>query len=139
MIDTAKAESSTRTLLAQQTGANVKSVACPKHIAEKQGATFTCTATGADGTTAPVLIKQTDGKGHIYISATVLHTGPVAQQIAARLTRQFKLTVRVKCPDLLVAHRGTRLTCTATDPAGHRRTVAVTVTDNQGSIDYSLR
>lgn len=138
-IDTAKAESSTRDLVARQTGAQVKSVTCPGHVALKRGGTFTCTATGADGTTAPVLVTQKDDKGNVHISAPdLLHTGAAAKLIADRLTRQLKLTVHVRCPDLVSVHKGSKLTCTATDPAGATRPVAVTVTDDQGSISYRL-
>lgn len=138
-IDTAKAQTTIRALLVAQTGAQVRSVTCPSHVALKQGATFTCTATGADATTAPVLVTQTDGKGNVHISAPdLLHTGTAAQSIAAGLTRRLKFAVHVRCPDLVQAHKGTRLTCTATDPKGATRPVAVTVTDSQGGIDYRL-
>jgi hypothetical protein len=139
MIDSAKAEGTTRTLIARQTGASVKSVSCPRHLAERRGATFTCTITGADGTTATALVTQKDDKGHVEISApTLLHTGAAARLIAQRLTSRFGFAVAVRCPDLVDAHRGTKLTCTATDPKGAHRPVAVTVTDDQGGISYRL-
>lgn len=139
-IDKSKAQTTIRALLIQQTGAQVKLVTCPSNVALKQGATFTCTAMGADGTTAPVLVTQTDGKGKVHISAPdLLHTGTAAQAIATGLSSKLKFAVRVRCPDLVQAHKGTRLTCTATDPKGATRPVAVTVTDNQGAIDYRLR
>ena len=139
-IDTAKAERTIRTLVAAQTGAMVSTVACPHDVAEKRGATFTCTATGYDGTTAPVLVTQTDGKGNVHISApTLLHTGTAAKEIAAHLSAQFKTTVNVRCPDLLPAHTGTTLTCAATAGVGQARAVAVTVTDARGDIRYHLQ
>jgi hypothetical protein len=139
-IDTAKAQSTARSLVAQQTGAQVKSVVCPRHIPLERGATFTCTATGADGTTGRIDVTQKDDQGNVHISAPgLLHTGNAAKLIAERLTAQFKLVVRVRCPDLVLAHKGTALTCTATDAAGHVRPVTVTVTDEQGSIHYRLR
>jgi hypothetical protein len=140
MIDTAKAQATTKTVIAQQTGAAVRSVSCPRNITERKGATFTCTITGADGTTATALVTQKDAHGNVEISApTLLHTGAAAKLIAARLTRQFGFTVRVTCPDLVDAHKGTALTCTATDPKGVTRKVAVTVTNDRGAITYQLR
>jgi len=128
-----------KTLVASATGAAVKSVSCPKSIPYKKGATFTCTATGADGTTAPVLLTQTDAKGDVHISApTLLHTGTAAKLIAKGLSSRLKFSVTVKCPDLVNAHRGTTLTCTATH-AGKTRKVLVTATDDKGSIDYRLK
>jgi hypothetical protein len=139
-IDTAKAEATTKTVIAQQTGAAVRSVSCPSNVTERRGATFTCTITGADGTTATALVTQKDAHGNVEISApTLLHTGTAAKLIAARLTRQFGFTVRVACPDLVDAHKGTTLTCTATDPRGVTRAVVVTVTDARGAISYRLR
>jgi hypothetical protein len=139
VIDTAKAQAAVRALLATDTGAQVRSVACPSRVALRPGATFTCTATGADGTTAPVLITQTDGKGKVDISAPdLLHTGTAARAIAAGLTHRLKFAVSARCPDLVEAHKGTRLTCTATDPRGATRPVAVTVTDSHGAISYRL-
>lgn len=138
-IDTAKAQRTIRSLVAAQTGAMVASVTCPGSVAEKRGASFMCTATGVDGTTAPVLVTQTDGKGNVHISApTLLHTGTAAAEIATHLSAQFKSKVSVRCPDLVDAHTGTTLTCKATDAAGDVRPVAVTVTDAQGGIRYRL-
>lgn len=139
-IDAAKAERETKAVIAKQTGGNVATVTCPKGVEEKTGATFTCTAVGADGTRTGVLITQKDDKGNVHISApNLLHTGNAARLIADRLTRQLKFTVRVRCPDLINVHKGSTLTCSATDPVGKTRTVDVTVTDDQGAIDYGLR
>jgi len=138
-IDPTKAANSVKSLVATATGANVKSVSCPKSVPFKKGATFTCTATGADGTTAPVQLTQTDGKGNVHISApTLLHTGTAAKLIAKGLSTKLKFPVTVKCPDLVNAHRGTTLTCTATHGKQTRK-VLVTATDDKGSIDYRLQ
>ncbi len=140
VIDTAKAQSTTRTLIAGETGAGLRGVSCPANVPLKTAAAFTCTATGADGTTAPILVTQKDDKGNVQISAPhLLHTGAVAALVAARLTRQAKAAVKVACPDLVEAHRGTTLTCTATEARGVTRAVAVTVTDDQGDISYRVR
>jgi hypothetical protein len=137
-IDSKKAANTVRTLVVNATGATLRSVSCPKSIPFKKGASFTCTATGADGTTAPVLVTQTDAKGNVHISANLLHTGPAARLIAKGLSSRLKFPVTVKCPDLVNVHRGTGLTCTATH-AGQTRKVKVTVTDDTGSIDYRLQ
>jgi hypothetical protein len=138
-IDTGKAERAVKTDVANATGSDVKSVSCPSPIALKKGATFNCIATGADGTTATVLVTQTDAKGNVHISApSLLHTGEAAKLIASGLSGRLKLAVTVKCPDLVSAHKGTTLTCEATH-AGETRKVLVTVTDASGSIDYRLQ
>ncbi|HWH12273.1 MAG TPA: DUF4333 domain-containing protein [Solirubrobacteraceae bacterium] len=137
-IDKGKAEAAVKTDIAGATGSTVKTVSCPSSVALKKGTTFTCIATGADGTTAPVTLTETDSKGNVHISApTLLHTGDAAKLIASGLSGKLKLAVQVKCPDLVSAQKGTTLTCEATH-AGQTRKVAVTVTDAQGSIDYHL-
>jgi hypothetical protein len=135
-IDTGKAESSVKTIVASATGADVKSVSCPTKVAFKKGTSFTCIATGADGTTAPITLTQTDSKGNVHISAPdLVHTGGDAKLIASGLTSKLKFTVTVKCPDLVTAHKGTTFNCVATH-ATETHKVIVTVTDDKGSIDY---
>jgi uncharacterized protein DUF4333 len=135
-IDTAKAQSSVKSLVASATGADVTSVSCPSKVAFKKGASFTCIATGADGTTAPILLTQTDAKGNVHISAPdLVHTGGDAKLIASGLTSKLKFTVTVKCPDLVTAHKGTTFDCVASHGTETQK-VLVTVTDDQGSIDY---
>lgn len=138
-IDTVKAQTTIRALIAGQTGASVASVTCPGPIIEQKGAQFTCTATGVDGTTVPVAVVQTDGNGNVHISAPqLLHTGAAAALIASHLTATLKFKVTVRCPDLLNVHPGSKFACKATDPTGDTRSVAVTVKDAQGTIDYHL-
>jgi DUF4097 and DUF4098 domain-containing protein YvlB len=139
-IDTAKAESVTKTLVEKLTGAAVKSVSCPTAVALKKGAAFTCIATGGDGTTAPVTVTQTSGTGDVHISApTLLHTGEAAKLIASGLESKLKFSVVVKCPDLVSAHKGTTLTCEAAHPGQTPEKVLVTVTDGKGDIDYRVQ
>jgi hypothetical protein len=137
-IDNARAESLTRALVARSTGADVKSVSCPPSVALKKGATFTCVATGADGTTAPVTETQTDSTGNVHISAPLLHTGPAEKLIASGLARRLKFSVDVKCPDLVSAHKGTTMICEASHAGGKPEKVRVTTTDDKGDIDYTV-
>jgi hypothetical protein len=138
-IDRTKAQNATKAVVVESGGINVKSVVCPASVALKKGAAFTCTATGADGTTAPVVLTQTDGKGNVHITPPqLLHTGAAAKVISSGLTSKLKLAVAVTCPDLVLAHKGTTLTCLATH-AGQTRKVGVTVTDARGDIHYTLQ
>ncbi|HEX3874618.1 MAG TPA: DUF4333 domain-containing protein [Solirubrobacteraceae bacterium] len=137
-LDTAKAERTVKSEIASATGSAVKSVSCPSSVPYKKGAAFTCIATGADGTTAPITLTQTDAKGNVHISAPLLHTGAAAKLIASGLTTKLKFAVNVTCPDLVSAHKGTTLTCLASHPGETPEKVLVTVTDAQGSIDYRV-
>jgi hypothetical protein len=133
-----KAESAARTLVAQQTGADVVSVGCPPATALRVGADFRCTATGADGTTAAVVMTAKDAAGDVALRPLeLLQTASAARLIADALTHEYKATVTVQCPDLVSAHKNTRMTCHATD-AGVLHNVVVTVKDDQGSLAYRL-
>jgi len=137
-IDMTAAESAARTLIAQQTGADVRSVSCPREAALKVGADFTCKALGADGTSAPVVLVMKDTRGDVALRPlALLQTESAAKLIAAALTHEYRSTVDVRCPDLVRAAKHTTMTCHATH-AGLSRPVLVTVKDNQGSLAYKL-
>jgi uncharacterized protein DUF4333 len=137
-IDTAKAGTAARRLVAAQTGADVVSVSCPRESSIRVGADFSCTATGADGTTAPVVMTTEDAAGDVALRALdLLQTSSAAKLIADALTHEYKASVTVQCPDLVSAHKNTTMTCHATD-AGVLHNVVVTVKDDQGSLAYRL-
>jgi hypothetical protein len=133
-----KAETAARRLVAAQTGADVVSVSCPRESALKVGADFTCRATGADGTTAAVVMTAEDAAGDVALRPLeLLESASAAKLIADALTHEYKATVTVQCPDLVSAHKNTTMTCHATD-AGVLHNVLVTVKDDQGSLAYRL-
>jgi hypothetical protein len=137
-IDMTGAESAARTAVAQQTGAGVRSVSCPREAALKVGADFTCEALGADGTKAPVVLVMTDTQGDVALRPlALLQTQSAAKLIATALTHEYRSTVDVRCPDLVRAAKNTTMTCHATH-AGVTHAVLVTVKDNQGSLAYKL-
>jgi len=139
-IDITKVQRLIGNLLIAQTGAQVRSITCPRIVVARRGASFTCTAMGVDRTVVAVLITQRDENGNVRVTApNLLHSGQIATALAKRLSLSTKLAVRVRCPDLLNVHKGTALTCTATPPSGAARKVAVTITDARGTYSYRLR
>ncbi len=68
-----------------------------------------------------------------------LDTGSVARTVQAQLSQRLGQPVSVRCPDTAARARGTTFSCTATEPAGARRTVVVTVTGDDGSYQWQLR
>jgi hypothetical protein len=137
-IDTTKAQTAARRLVAAQTGADIVSVSCPSETAIKVGADFSCKATGADGTTAAVVMTTEDAAGDVALRPLdLLQTTSAAKLIADALTHEYKSTVTVQCPDLVSAQKNTTMTCHATD-AGVLHNVLVTVKDDQGSLAYRL-
>lgn len=138
-INSDEAEKQVREELAQQLGASVKSVDCPDEVEAKKGDKFSCTAKGADGTTAKIPVTQTSDSGSFHFSTPLLHTGPAEQQIEQGVSEQVGSEVTVACPDLVEARKGTKLTCKLEDSSGESHDVAVEVTDAQGSIHYQVQ
>jgi hypothetical protein len=133
-----KAQETTKALIERATGASVQSVSCPSSVALRRGGSFTCVATGADGTTASVLVTETDDRGDVALGPPgLLETGQAEMLMASGLTATLKTRTTVKCPDLVTAQKGTTLTCRATS-GQVTRSVVVTVTDDKGSIDYRV-
>ena len=70
----------------------VKSVECPSGQPSKTGQTFKCTLTGADGATAPVPVKVTDGKKGVVAVGRQARAGGTSQSgsgDARRAAREF--------------------------------------------------
>jgi hypothetical protein len=137
-VNTDDAEALIRKNLQRQLGADVSSVACPDDVKAEKGRTFTCEATGGDGTKAKLDVVQTDDEGGIRFEAPLLHTGPAEELIEEGLAKQIGANVSVKCPDLVLARRGTKLTCRATS-GDDKADVDVTVEDEQGTIRWELK
>jgi hypothetical protein len=136
-LNTDKAESGIKSFIEQQTGARVSSVDCPGNVKAEKGKTFTCEATGADGTKATINVTQASDKGDVNIDAPLLHTGPTEQFIAESIRGQTGRRATVDCPDLVVAKKaGTRLTCRSSS-GGKKKNIAVKV-DAQGRITWNL-
>lgn len=138
-IDDSKAEKEIKTVVEKQVGSKVKSVSCPGGKTAKKGDTFTCTVTGADGSTGKVLITEKDDKGNVNISAPFVHTAPDAAAIVKDLeAKNSGLTVKVVCPDIVEGKKGTTFDCTADGNQG-KATITVTLSDAQGSFDYKVK
>ena len=72
-IDTNKAERSIKAGLQNKAsnGLTIASVTCPKDVAVKKGATFTCAVKGSNGRTAKVTVVQHDDKGNVTYSGNL--------------------------------------------------------------------
>jgi hypothetical protein len=135
-LDTDKAENGIKSNIEQQTGAQVSSVDCPGDVKAEKGKSFTCEATGADGTKATINVTQTNDKGDVKIDAPLLHTGSTEQFIAESIRGRTGRRATVDCPDLVDAKGGARLTCRS-NSGGKTKNVAVKV-DAQGHITWNL-
>lgn len=128
-LDTDKLEQQAKTAIARDVGVPVVSVACPKGVEAKEGATFTCEATAADGSKATVRVVQTDGEGNVRISAQLVNIPSIEDELAKQISGDAK----VDCPDsLIVARKGESFTCDAADGDGKTGRIRVTFENDQG-------
>jgi Domain of unknown function (DUF4333) len=67
-----------------------------------------------------------------------LDPAAVQRQIADQLTARLGGPVAVRCPGDQPRAAGVTFRCTATDDAGGRRPVTVTVVDNSGKYTWTL-
>jgi len=137
-IDVGKAESSIKNITSDQAGVRVKDVKCPDSVKLKSGAIFRCVVTGEDGTKGNALVRQTDDKGNVSISAPFLHMREAEQAIATQIKAKTGSSVKVTCPEVVVPHKGDLLTCTGTDGKTTRK-IGVRLTDDAGHFRYSVR
>jgi hypothetical protein len=64
-LDTTELEGSLKDQLETQLDVTGLSVECPDDIEAEAGATFVCTATGTDGSTATIEVTQSDDEGNL--------------------------------------------------------------------------
>jgi hypothetical protein len=133
-IDDKKAEKFITDRVEEQTGASVKSVACPSGLTAKKGATFECTVTGADGTTGVTTVTEKDAKGHVSVSAPFIHKDELEAFLAKNLSDAAGAKdVQVVCPDIIVGEKGDEFECQATS-GSDKATLVVTQTNDHGGV-----
>jgi len=136
-IDSAKAERSIARTVADQVGAEVRSVECPDGLTAEKGDTFECTVTGADGSSGTAQVTERDDRGTVSVSAPFIDVGELEQSIEEGIAKQVGDDVDVTCPELVAGAKGDTFDCTAS--SGPREvTVNVTQTDAQGRVRYEL-
>ena len=91
-----------------------------------------------NGGTSNDAIVQSDSNGHVDYSSAVVHTAQVEREISSSASAKLSFAVKVRCPDLLEAVKGTKFHCQATDARGNSKTVTVTALSAQGGFHYDL-
>jgi len=133
VLDTAQVKSQIRAQIERQTGADVATVTCPQDVKAAAGDTFTCRATGSDGSTAAITVVQTNGDGELRFDTPLLHTTETEDAIERRIGGG----ARVDCPELVLVRAGVTFSCSLKGGKNHR--VEVTLTDAKGTFDYELK
>ena len=111
-------------------------VKCPTHVKRKKGASFTCTAQGANTDKVAVKARQTADNGNVKWSMNAGKTSTIEQQISARILAERKIKVTMDCPDVVQLGKGRTYTCTAHDATGDQRDILVTQTDDNGQVRW---
>jgi hypothetical protein len=135
-LNTANGERFIRGVVVRQIGVRVASVTCPKDVTEKEGARFTCLVTGPDGSNGRVAVRQL-GDSKIRVTAPFLHMREAEAYMAALLSRQVKVPIKVSCQEIVVVRKGDVFLCQAIYN-GHKRTVSARMIDDAGHFRYRL-
>jgi Domain of unknown function (DUF4333) len=70
---------------------------------------------------------------------TLLDAASVESEIKAKLEQQLSgVTVEIECPDDIEAKAGAGFDCIASSEGDNKRRIAVTQTDDDGSIDFRV-
>ena len=118
-VNTKNAESILKQAVVAQTGVSIASVSCPTDVTAKKGATFACTAHGADGTQAPIAVRQTDDQGHVAYAADLVKQSFVQSTIYDFVQAKMRVAVNaVQCPAVLEYAVGRRFVCMVTSRNG---------------------
>jgi hypothetical protein len=136
-LDGAKLQDEISSGLATQVGGEW-TVTCPESEPLKTGATFTCTATDADGAAQTINVTQTDDQGNVTweLPASDLDLETLKSGVTAELTKQVGGEWTLTCPESVPIENGGTFTCTATEAGGTTQDITVTQTDDQGNVTW---
>ena len=143
LLDMERAEAVIKSGLAEQVKMTFTEVACPESRAMKAGDEFECKATAESGGALAIKVTQTDDAGTVRWTLVdgerVLSMANLEQQIKNSIAKQLNIDAKVDCGTtrLRIAVAGQTLECTAT--AGESRKVIVTITDDRGNVDWTLK
>ncbi|MBW4622229.1 MAG: DUF4333 domain-containing protein [Cyanosarcina radialis HA8281-LM2] len=138
-LDLNDAQGKIKDELSKQLATDVKSVTCSGKVEVKAGQTFNCQAESDIGT-IPVEAKLEDDKGRFSWKAkNVLDLSLIEQQIQQGIKQQLQVDVKADCGGKLkVAKAGDKFECQVQDDGDAKRSVEVTVNDDQGNVNWKL-
>ena len=115
-------------------------VACPSHVLQAAGHTFTCTAR-LDVGTYPVTVTEIDTTGHVRYRderpLITLNIAKIQRAIGASAFSQRRLRATASCPAEVLQRAGLVFWCTAKIDGDTRRyPFKVNEVDNAGHVQY---
>lgn len=142
VLDEAKVQAEIVRITHDASGLEPTDVHCPADLPLHAGDVSTCTAT-LDGQPATYTVRQVDDKGNVHIeSSGFVVIGTIQKTLAERVGQSTGTTATAVCADgkkVIVGGKGTTISCTVTNAADPTDTldVTATVTDDQGTVDFS--
>ena len=117
-------------------------VSCPSPIVKRRGVVTVCQAK-LDDTPVQLTVTQGDDNGAVSVALDkpLLDVVKSVAVLASRFTKDLSINTTIECDGAAVRVLvvGETLQCTAHDPSLRSRTLVVTVLDEQGTLDASLR
>ncbi len=142
VLDEAKVQAEIVRITRDASGLEPTNVVCPPNVPLRAGDVTTCTAQ-LDGQPVTYSVRQDDDKGNVHIqSGGFVVVDKVEKTLAERVGQNTDTTVSANCADgkqVVVGGKGTTFACTVTNNADPTDTldVTATVTDDQGTVDFS--
>lgn len=136
-------KSAVSTGVAAKLGLTIASVTCPESRTAKANDTFECTVAPQGGGRLVVKITQKDDQGNVAWEVVktegLLDLAALETQIKDGIKAQIAQDVTVACGEKFrAAEPGKTFECTATDAAGTKGPVTVTMKDTEGNVSWSL-
>ena len=141
-LDTGKLEQTIREGAGDGT-IEVTSVDCPDDVEVASGTTFECRLLASDGTSAKVVVRQTDDDGNvtwrIVPDRKLLDTEKLETTIRAGIEEQTGAKVEgVDCPDSIALAKDGTFRCTANVEGGAMKVVEVVQNDDRGNVTWTV-
>jgi hypothetical protein len=144
LLDIERAETVIKSGLNEQLKMAFSSVDCPESRAMKAGDEFDCKATAESGGVLTVKVTQNDDAGTIKWTLVdgerVLAIENLEQQIKDSIAKQIKVNATLDCGATRrrIAVAGQTIECSASDGTESRK-VIVTIKDDRGNVDWTLK
>jgi hypothetical protein len=142
VLDETKVQAEIVRITRDASGLEPTDVRCPANVPIHTGDVTTCTAQ-LDGQPVTYTVRQEDDKGNVHIqSSGFIVVDKVEKTLAERVGENTGTTATADCADgkkVVVGGKGTTFPCTVTNSADPTDTLPVTatVTDDQGTVDFS--
>ncbi|MCC6162807.1 MAG: DUF4333 domain-containing protein [Acidobacteria bacterium] len=131
--------------VSRQVGLDLDKVTCPGETRPvKADDTFDCVGDVKGGGTLTITVTQTDDKGNVSWKVTrtegLLDLAKVETSIVTGLKTQAQVDAKVSCGGRWKAAKsGDRFDCSATAPDGTPIPIGVTVTDDNGNVNWETK